>query len=410
MAPKKVVVVGGGFSGLSVVQKLGNADVEITLLDRKNHHCFQPLLYQVATASLSPADIAWPIRSVVSNQKNVRTVMAEVTGIDVGLQTVLTKNGCLSYDILVLAAGATHSYFAHPEWSEFAPGLKSIDDATAIRSSILRQFEIAEAAGTIGEQNEHLTFVVIGGGPTGVELAGSIVEISSRILSKDFRAIDPSSAKVILIEAGPRLLPNFPSSLSDYAARELRRMGVNVLVKDPVIDCNENGITLGSGRTIPSHCVLWAAGVRASDANKWLGQAGDRAGRVLVDKYLRVNGYDNIYAIGDTASVIDTPIPGIAPAAKQMGRYVGGAIQTNLRGRSVKPFQYRHHGDLATIGRKSAVVSIGRFKLRGFIGWLFWSLVHVLFLINARSRFNVAINWLWEYLTLKRGARLINRP
>jgi NADH dehydrogenase len=408
-----VVVVGAGFGGLEAVRALAHADVHVTLLDMKNHHCFQPLLYQVATAGLSPADVAWPIRSILAAQRNVTVIMAEVTGIDAPARFVATADGLhIPFDYLVLATGVTSSYFNHPEWAKYAPGLKTIEDATRIRGRILLSFERAERTETPHERTRSLTFVVVGGGPTGVELAGSIADIAHNALAKDFRNIDPQSAKIILIEAGKRILPTFPDELSEYARNSLVEMGVEVVTGAAVTDCNANGVSISDGRLIESSCVLWAAGVKASPAASWLGIQGDRAGRIPVDEHLRVSGFRTIFAIGDIASARSDgkPVPGLAPAAKQMGRYVGTLIADDILGSShdVGPFRYRHQGDLATIGRKSAVVRLKGLRMKGFVGWVFWGVAHIYFLIGIRNRAIVAINWLWEYLTFQRGARLIS--
>jgi NADH dehydrogenase len=408
-----VVVVGAGFGGLEAVRALAHADVQVTLLDMKNHHCFQPLLYQVATAGLSPADVAWPIRSILAAQRNVTVIMAEVTGIDAPGRFVATADGLhLPFDYLVLATGVTSSYFNHPEWAKYAPGLKTIEDATRIRARILLSFERAERTDTQHERTRSLAFVVVGGGPTGVELAGSIADIAHNALAKDFRNIDPQSAKIILIEAGKRILPTFPDELSEYARNSLVQMGVEVVTGAAVTDCDANGVSISDGRRIESSCVLWAAGVKASPAASWLGVQGDRSGRIPVDEHLRVPGFQTIFALGDIASALSDgkPVPGLAPAAKQMGRYVGTLIADDFLGSShaIAPFTYRHQGDLATIGRKSAVVSLKGFRMKGFVGWVFWGVAHIYFLIGIRNRAIVAINWLWEYVTFQRGARLIS--
>jgi NADH dehydrogenase len=381
------------------------------VIDQQNHHCFQPLLYQVATAALSPADVAWPIRAMLHRQQNVRVVMARVTGVDVATRCVHTDAISVNYDFLVLATGATHSYFGHDEWAEVAPGLKHIGDATAIRRRFLLAFERAEVHSDPAEQRRLLTFVIVGGGATGVEMAGAMAEVARQTLQHDFRRIDPRTSRIVLLEAGPRLLPAFPQRLSDYAKRSLERMGVEVLLSTKVTSCDENGVTLGNER-IDAATIIWAAGVVASPAAVWLSAEHDRAGRIKVAPDLSVPGAPNIFAIGDTAAVFERsgqPVPGIAPAAKQMGRYVGRLIAARVAGQpSPDPFVYRHAGDLATIGRKSAVVRLGRLTLTGFVGWVFWSVVHIYFLIGVRNRLVVALTWLWSYLTFKRGARLIN--
>jgi NADH dehydrogenase len=406
----KVVIVGAGFGGLTLAQSLAQAPVDITVIDRNNFHAFQPLLYQVATAALSPADIAWPIRSILKRQKNASVLMANVTGVDADARVVHAGPVTVPYDYLVLATGATHSYFGHPEWASVAPGLKQIEDATAIRRKVLMAFEHAELTGDIEEQRRLLTFAVIGGGPTGVEMAGAIAEVAHHALPAEFRRIDPHAARVILIEAGPRLLPVFPEDLSAYAERALKKMGVEVMTSAPVTNCDENGVNLGDKR-IEADTIIWAAGVVASPASEWLGVEKDKAGRIKAGPDLTVPGRPEIFAIGDTAAAVDAEgkaVPGIAPAAKQMGKYVADVIASRVEGRTAPgPFRYRHQGDLATIGRKAAVVRLNRIHLTGFIGWMFWGLAHVYFLIGLRSRAVVALNWLWNYLTYQRGARLI---
>jgi NADH:ubiquinone reductase (H+-translocating) len=406
----QVVIAGAGFGGLSATKALAKAEVDLVLVDDHNHHCFQPLLYQVATAALSPADVAWPIRAIVRAQKNVRVIMARVTGIDLQARRVHTNEIDLPYDFLVLATGSTHSYFGHDEWAPFAPGLKHIADATEIRRRFLLAFERAEVVENEAEQARLLTFVIVGGGATGVEMAGAIAEVARRTLRHDFRRIDPRNSRIILIEAGPRLLPTFPQALSDYAERSLRDMGVEIMLNTMVTGCDAQGVTLNNGH-IEAATVMWAAGVVASPAAEWIGAEHDRAGRIKVNSDLSVPGHPEIFAIGDTAAVLERdgrPVPGIAPAAKQMGTYVGKVIAARLHGAPApKPFAYQHLGELATIGRKSAVVKLGFFQLTGLLGWLFWSAVHIYFLIGIRNRFVVALNWLWSYMTFQRGARLI---
>ncbi|WP_114943080.1 NAD(P)/FAD-dependent oxidoreductase [Microvirga calopogonii] len=406
----KVVIVGAGFGGLTAAQFLARAPVDVTIIDRHNFHYFQPLLYQVATAALSPADIAWPIRSILRRQKNATVLLADVTGIDAQARIVRAGSLSVPYDYLVLATGATHSYFGHPEWASVAPGLKQIEDATVIRRKILLAFEHAELTDDTEEQRRLLTFVVVGGGPTGVEMAGAIAEVAHHALPSEFRRIDPHSARVILIEAGPRLLPAFPEDLAAYAQKSLERMGVEVRTHARVTDCTESGVDLEETR-IAAGTVIWAAGVVASPAAEWLGAEHDRAGRVKVEADLRVPGRPEIFVIGDTASAVASDgkaVPGIAPAAKQMGRYVANVIAAKAGNRTAPgPFQYRHQGDLATIGRKAAVVKLDSIHLTGFIGWLFWGIAHVYFLIGLRNRAVVAFTWLWNYLTYQRGARLI---
>jgi NADH dehydrogenase len=404
----KVVIIGAGFGGIETAKALRRAAVELTVIDRVNHHCFQPLLYQVATAALSPADVAWPIRHILRKQKNATVLMAEVRGIDTTRRRVQIDSVSVPYDYLVLATGAAHSYFGHDEWAEVAPGLKRIEDATRIRRRVLIAFERAELVTDEAERRRLLTFAIVGGGATGVEMAGAISEVARQSLAMDFRRIDPTTARIVLIEAGPRIMPTLPQNLSDYVRRILAKKGVEVMTSTRVMSCDAHGVEHEHGR-LDADTIIWAAGVVASPAARWLDAEHDRAGRVKVGADLSVPSHPNIFVVGDTAAVADQPgIPGIAPAAKQMGRYVGRLIAARLAGApSPPPFRYRHMGDLATIGRHAAVVKLGRFELTGFLGWLFWSVVHIYFLIEARDRFIVAFTWLWDYVTFQRGARLI---
>jgi NADH dehydrogenase len=404
----RVIIIGAGFGGLETAKRLSRAPVDITIIDRKNYHCFQPLLYQVATAALSPADIAWPIRHILRRQENATVFMAEVTGIDADARRVETRAGAFAFDFLVVATGATHSYFGHDEWADFAPGLKSIEDATRIRRGILSAFERAELARDEAERRRLLTFVIVGGGPTGVEMAGAIAEIARQTLARDFRRIDPRTSRCILVEAGPRLLPSFSEAHSNYARDTLTKMGVEVRTSSKVTRCDQGGVDLANQR-IGASSIIWAAGVVASPAASWLAAEHDRAGHVIVERDLSLPGHREIFVIGDTAFVRESerPIPGLAPAAKQMGDYVGRLISARLAGRSLPPFHYRDQGALATIGRRAAVVELGPIQLRGIMGWAFWSIVHVYFLIGLKNRFVVAMTWLWSYLTFQRGARLI---
>jgi NADH dehydrogenase len=412
MKRPQVVIIGAGFGGIEAAKALRRAPVDVTLIDRQNYHCFQPLLYQVATAALSPADVAWPIRHILRRQKNVTVLMAEVVGIATSKRLVaLADADPVPYDQLIIATGATHSYFGHDEWADFAPGLKRIEDATRIRRSILLAFERAELTRDEADQQRLLTFAIVGAGATGVEMAGAIAEIARQTIAKDFRRIDPRTARIVLLEAGPRVLPTLPEDLSDYAKRALERMGVEVKTSCRVTRCDARGVDLDQGR-LDAGTVIWAAGVVASPAARWLSAEHDRAGRVLVRPDLSVSGHPEVFVIGDTAAVFDEdgrPAPGMAPGAKQMGSYVGKLIVKRLAGGSLPPFRYRHPGDLATIGRRAAVVNLHRLHLKGFIGWLFWSLVHIYFLIGVRNRFVVAFTWLWGFLTFQRGARLITR-
>ena len=405
----KVVIVGAGFGGIEAAAALSRVAVDVIVLDRQNHHCFQPLLYQVATAALSPAEIAWPIRHMLRQQRNATVFMTEAEAVDLTGRFVETSAGPISYDYLVVATGATHSYFGHDDWAKFAPGLKRIEDATRIRRSILLAFEQAELAGNDAERQRLLTFVIVGGGATGVEMAGAIAEIARQTLANDFRRIDPRNSRIILLEAGPRVIPTLPEDLSQYAERALTRMGVDVRTSTRVIGCDACGVDADHGR-IDASTIIWAAGVVASPAASWLGAAHDRAGRVLVRPDLSVPDHPEVFVIGDAAAIHGDdgePVPGVAPAAKQMGNYVGRLIAARLAGKSLPPFRYRNLGELATIGRRAAVVKFGRLHLKGFIGWLFWSLAHIYFLIGVKNRFIVAFTWLWDYLTFQRGARLI---
>ena len=405
----RVVILGAGFGGLSCAQALRRADADITIVDRQNYHCFQPLLYQVATASLSPADVAWPIRHILRRQSNATVLMTEVTGIDTAKQLVTTTSGPFPFDFLVIATGAMHSYFGHDSWARFAPGLKRIEDATRIRRSILSAFEQAELTDDDEQRRKLLTFVIVGGGPTGVEMAGAIAEVARQTLKRDFRRIDPRTARIILIEAGPRLLPAFSGRHSRYAKDALAGMGVEVLTSTLVTGCDAYGVDLAHGR-LYAGSVIWAAGVMASPAAGWLAADRDRAGRIIVGPDLSLPRHENIFVIGDTAAVNDAaghPVPGLAAAAKQMGIYAGRLIAARLSDRTLPPFHYKNLGVLATIGRRSAVVELGPLQLQGFVGWLFWSMVHIYFLIGLRNRFVVALTWLWSYITFQRGARLI---
>jgi NADH dehydrogenase len=405
----KIVIAGAGFGGIEAARALAKSPVDVTIVDRQNHHCFQPLLYQVATAALSPADVAWPIRHMFRRQLNATVLMAAVTGIDVAARVVHTDAIDLPYDYLVLATGATHSYFGRDEWAEAAPGLKRVEDATRIRRRILIAFERAELARTEAEQRRLLTFVIVGAGATGVEMAGAIGEVARQTLAKDFRRIDPRSARIVLIEAGPRVMPAFTEHLADYVVRSLAAKGVEIMTATRVTGCDLRGVDTDKGR-IDAATIIWAAGVVASPAAQWLGAAHDRAGRVTVEADLSVPGHREVFVIGDTAAATydSRPVPGIAPAAKQMGKYVGRLIAARIAGATeAAPFHYRHQGDLATVGRGTAVVKVGRLELTGFIGWLFWGVVHIYFLVNVRDRFIVAFQWLWDYVTFQRGARLI---
>ena len=406
----QVVIVGGGFGGLEAAHALRRSPADVIVVDRHNHHTFQPLLYQVATAALASPDIAWPIRSILRDQENARVVMANITAIDTTKRRVRADTLEIPYDYLVLATGVTHSYFGHDEWAPFAPGLKTVEDAMVVRRRILLAFERAEIAEKEAEARRLLTFVIVGGGPTGVEMAGAIAEVARYALRSDFRRIDPSHARIVLVEAGPRILPTFPERLSAYAAKSLASMGVEVRTSAMVTECRKDGVSL-KDESIEAGTIIWAAGVTASPAARWIGAETDKAGRVKVGPDLSVAGHPEIFAVGDTAVPADPkapPIPGIAPAAKQMGRYVGSLIARRIDGRKLPaPFSYRHYLDLAAIGRSSAVVRRGNLQLTGYLAWLFWGVAHIYFLIGVRNRFVVAINWMWNYLTFQRGARVI---
>ena len=384
--------------------------VDITLIDRQNHHLFQPLLYQVATAGLSPAEIAWPVRHLMRRQANAHVLMGEVTAVDPVRKVVMLHAGPIAYDHLVLATGATHGYFGRDEWAEHAPGLKSLDDAIGIRRRILLAFERAEMASNPAEGARLLTIAIVGGGPTGVELAGAVAELSRRALARDFRVIDPTRTRVILIEAGPRLLANFPEPLARYTAEALARIGVEVRLGQAVTHCDAEGVRIGT-EFVRAGTIVWAAGVRASPAARWLGIEGDRAGRVPVLPDLRAPGQPDIYVVGDTAFAKNpdgAPQPGIAPVAKQQGAYVARALAARIRGRPAPPaFVYRDRGLLATIGRKAAVISYRKLRLRGWVAWWIWGAAHVYFLVSLRNRIIVVTQWLWSYLVFERGARLI---
>jgi len=406
----RVVILGAGFGGLTTAMSLRHADVDITVIDRRNYHLFQPLLYQVATAGLSPAQIAMPIRRILSRQKNVTVLMQRVEAIDTNAQLVQTTDRTIAYDYLVVATGARHAYFGREEWAETAPGLKTIGDATAIRARILSAFERAEVTEDPETRQALLTFVVVGGGPTGVELAGAIAELARKVVVRDFRHIDASSAQVMLVEAGDRLLAAFPTCLASKARRQLETLGVKVVTSASVVRCDADGVALADGREIASRCVLWAAGVMASKAAKWLSAEKDRAGRVLVDENLNLPGQTNVFVIGDTAAAMGPDgrfVPGIAPAAKQMGEHVARSIRRMVSGLPVDPFRYRHFGNLATIGRKAAVADFGRLRLSGLSAWMVWNIAHLWFLVGFRNRLVVFMDWALAYASYERNARLI---
>ena len=406
-----VVVVGAGFAGIEVARGLGAAGVHVTLIDRQNHHLFQPLLYQVATAALSPADIAEPIRKMVRRYPAVGVVLDEAVGIDTKARNVTLASGTsISYDALVLATGATHSYFGHDDWEHDAPGLKTIEDARTIRSRLLIAFEKAEREGDEAERRRLMTIAVIGGGPTGVELAGSIAELARYTLSKDFRTIHPESATVLLLEAGPRLLAAFPDGLADYAERKLARLGVTVRTNAPVENVSATEIR-ASGENIPVGFAIWAAGVRASNMGRLLGIPTDRAGRIAVNPDLSVPGLDNVYVLGDLALCTGSdgkPLPGLAQVAKQQGVYLGRVLARKIgTGAAAPAFHFHNRGNTAIIGRHAAVFDFGWWRMKGWLAWSFWALIHVYLLVGFEHRTLVAIQWLWRYLTYERGSRLI---
>jgi NADH:ubiquinone reductase (H+-translocating) len=411
-APHRVVIAGAGFGGLEAVYRLAGAPVSVTLVDRRNHHLFQPLLYQVATAALATSEIAWPIRYLLRGRPEVTTLLATVTGVNSAARRVMLDGGDeLPYDTLVLATGARHAYFGHDEWEPFAPGLKTLEDATTLRRRILIAFEVAERETDPQRRAALLTFVIIGAGPTGVELAGTIAELAQDTLAPDFRNIDTRKARVVLIEAGPRVLAGFADELSAYAQRSLESLDVKVALGQPVTECTADGVVYGDKR-LEAKTIIWAAGVRASPAAEWLGAPADRAGRLQVLPDLTVPGHPAVFAVGDTVMINGPdgkPVPGIAPAAKQQGRYVAESIRTRLRGGSVAPFVYKHSGSLAQIGKRQAVIDFGRVKLRGTLAWWIWGIAHIYFLIGLRNRLSVAISWLWIYTRSQRGARLITQ-
>jgi NADH dehydrogenase len=407
----RAVIVGAGFGGLEAARKLARAPVEVTVIDRHNYHLFQPLLYQVATAALSPADIAEPIRAVLRHQQNATVLLEEVIGVDTAAQRVETRFGSpQNYDFLVLATGSQYAYFGHEDWPRLAPGLKSIDDATLIRRRMLLAFEEAESMTDPAIRRRLLTFVLVGAGPTGVEMAGALAELAHATLSRDFRHINPQTAHILLVEAGPRVLSGFPERLAAFARRSLEKMGVEVLVDTPIEAIDRDGV-VARGKRIEAANVIWCAGVEASPVARWLGVPAGKGGRIKVAPDLSVPGHTEVFVIGDAAFVTGPdgePLPGLAPVAKQEGQYVGELIARRLRGEAgPPPFRYRDEGALATIGRHSAIADFGRIKLTGWIAWVLWGIVHIFFLIGFRNRMAVFLNWIWAWLTYGRGARLI---
>jgi NADH dehydrogenase len=407
------VIVGGGFGGLKAIRALRGANADVTLIDRHNYHLFQPLLYQVATAELGTGEIAWPIRHLLRRQAGTTTVLGTVVGIDTGGRKVELAGGTrIAYDYLILATGAQHAYFGHDEWEPFAPGLKTLEDATAIRRKLLLAFEAAEQERDPALRRALLTFAIVGAGPTGVELAGAVVELAHTSLAEDFRTIRPEDVRVVLIEAGPRVLAAFAPDLSTYAQRALEKLGVEVKLDAAVTEVHRDGVVAGGDRIV-ARTVLWAAGVQASPAARWLGAPADRAGRIRVEPDLSVPGHPEIFAIGDTATLTmpnGKPVPGVADAAKQAGRHAAQVILARLAGRQdAMPFRYHHAGDLATIGRRAAVIDFGWLQLKGWLAWWVWGFAHIYFLIGLRNRLIVALSWLWIYVSGQRSARLITQ-
>lgn len=404
-----VVIVGGGFGGLYAARALRDLDVEVTLLDRRNHHVFQPLLYQVATAALSPGDIASPIRWILRRQKNVEVLLAEVRRVDVARRVLILDRGEMSYDFLILATGATHAYFGHDEWQVAAPGLKTLEDALEIRRRVLLAYEHAERESDPAKRAALLTFVVIGGGPTGAEMAGALAEISRQSLARNFRHFDPSSARIILIEAGPSILSTFPETLREAAAHDLQRLGVEVRTGRAVTGVSNGRVEVGSD-SIAAATVLWAAGVAASPVGATLGVPTDRAGRVFVQPDLTIPGHRELFVIGDLASVPapnGKPLPGVAQVAIQTGRHAAANIRRALAGQPYLPFVYKDLGNMATIGRASAIADFGWLRLKGWIAWLAWLFVHIMNLIGFRNRLVVLVQWAWAYFSYQRAIRLI---
>ncbi|MDA8586413.1 NAD(P)/FAD-dependent oxidoreductase [Rhodobacteraceae bacterium] len=408
---RKVVILGAGFGGIAAAKALKAAPVDVTIIDRRNYHLFQPLLYQVATADLSPANIAWPIRGIFSRQDNASVLMSDVQAIDLDAQVVRCAGMEVAYDDLIVATGARHSYFGNDHWAEHAPGLKRLNDATEVRRRVLYAFERAEVAETVEEQKKRLTFVIIGGGPTGVEMAGSIAELAHVAMRRDFRRISPSDARIVLIEAGDRLLKAFPPELSDKAQAALEKLGVEVMTDTRVQDIDADGVSFEGGQ-IAAETKIWGAGVEVPYLGDWLGAETDRAGRVVVNPDLTLPGHDSVFVIGDASKVPwrdGLDVPGIAPAAKQEGKYVASLLLDRLRGGSrPQPFVYRHAGNLATIGRHAAVADFGRIKLSGAVAWFLWGGAHIYFLIGVRRPLLVAINWFSSYMFHSKGARLIS--
>ncbi|TGK03869.1 NAD(P)/FAD-dependent oxidoreductase [Leptospira semungkisensis] len=407
---KKIVVIGVGFGGLQAIKKLSKDDnLEIIAIDKKNHHLFQPLLYQVATAVLSPADIAIPTRSLIGDKKNVTVYLGEVEKIDIQAKKVYFQNHAEDYDYLILAAGAKSGYFGNDHWKKHSIGLKSLRDALSIRTKILTSFEQAELAGDPEETKRLLNYVIIGGGPTGVELAGSIAELSHEIVRNEFHTIDPALAKITLIEASPRLLATFAPKLGDFAKKRLEKRGVEVLTGTKVLSIDDEGVEI-EGRRIPSATIIWAAGVQANSIGASLGTPLDRGGRVIVDEYCNIEGHPEVFVIGDIASYskgLERPLPGVSPVAMQQGRYVASIIRGDERSKKRKPFHYIDKGSMATIGRQDAVAQVGNFKMKGFFGWLAWLFVHIFYQVGFKNKISIFITWVWAYMAFRAEARLI---
>ncbi|MFB9947647.1 NAD(P)/FAD-dependent oxidoreductase [Rhizobium puerariae] len=408
----RVVIVGAGFAGLAAARALGNAAIDVTVIDRRNHNLFQPLLYQVATAALSPADISEPIRRTLGRYRNIEVMLAEVTGVDAAARTVRLNGGSsLPYDRLVIATGSEYNYFGHDDWRTWAPGLKTIHEARLIRQRLLLAFEKAELSRDPDEKKALLTSVIIGGGPTGVEMAGAIAELGRFMITRDFRKLEHDQMRVVLVEAGPKILAAFPDNLVQYALRELEKTGVEVLTNLPVVSVTKDEVVAGSTR-IRTGCVIWGAGVKASPAGKWLGIEGKAGGRIPVEPDLSITGFPDIFAIGDTALGLaedGKPLPALAQVAKQQGEYLGKALKEKLLdGKAAGPFRFHDRGNTAVIGRNAAIFDFGRWTLKGHVAWLLWAIVHVYLLVNFEKRLLVSIQWIWRYLTRQRGARLID--
>ncbi|EKS07736.1 NAD(P)/FAD-dependent oxidoreductase [Leptospira santarosai] len=407
---RKVVVIGAGFGGLQAIKKLSrNNDLEITVIDKKNHHLFQPLLYQVATAVLSPADIAIPIRSLVGERSNVTVVLGEATKVDLAAKTVYYQNTSTNYDYLILSAGARSSYFGNDHWEKYTIGLKNLKDALKIRHKLLISFEKAELSGDPEVVKALLNYVIIGGGPTGVELAGSIAELSHQIIRDEFHTIDPALSKITLIEAAPRLLTTFDVSLGEFTKKRLESRGVEVLTGARVIDIDERGVQL-EGKMIPTQTVIWAAGVQANSIASTLGATLDRSGRVSVDEFCNIEGHPEVFVIGDIANYskgLERPLPGVSPVAMQQGRYVAALIQGDLKNKKRKPFRYVDKGSMATIGRTDAVAQMGVLRMKGLFGWFAWLFVHLFYQVGFKNKITILITWVWSYIAFRAEARVI---